>query len=162
MDPQALMQMMMAARGSGGGLDSSAALQQLVSASDDPTMRAFATVLAQQQTAARGTNDEEDDEETEALERRVGDLTARLEHVQDTLRRVIDELESTRDRNELLAQALGACARCWGTEADCEICRGAGRAGSTEPNPPLFAKFALPALRRMIEAQKRRSHQDTP
>jgi len=160
MDPQTLVQLMMTARAGGG--DSSAMLQQLVSSSDDPTLRAFATVLGQQQAAERDASEDDDEADNEELERRAGELTARLEQVQDTLRRVVDELQAMRDRNELLAQALGACPRCWGSEAACEICGGAGRAGSIEPNPPLFAKFVVPALRRMTEAQRRGSMREMP
>jgi hypothetical protein len=56
--------------------------------------------------------------------------------------------EKPADTNSLLAAALGAC-ECWGLQADCELCRGQGSAGWTQPDPELFEEFIRPAINRM-------------
>jgi hypothetical protein len=48
----------------------------------------------------------------------------------------------------LLAAALGAC-ECWGLQADCDVCRGYGSAGWTEPVPELFYEFVGPAIAKL-------------
>lgn len=50
--------------------------------------------------------------------------------------------------NLLLAAALGAC-ECWGLRADCDVCRGHGAAGWTEPVPELFYEFVGPAIAKL-------------
>jgi hypothetical protein len=50
------------------------------------------------------------------------------------------------DRDVALATALGACD-CWGEQADCPICRGAGRPGWELPDRRLFVTYVRPALR---------------
>jgi hypothetical protein len=50
--------------------------------------------------------------------------------------------------NVLLAAALGAC-ECWGLRADCDVCRGYGSAGWTEPVPELFYEFVGPAIAKL-------------
>jgi hypothetical protein len=50
--------------------------------------------------------------------------------------------------NLLLAGALGAC-ECWGLRVDCDVCRGRGSAGWTEPVPELFYEFVGPAIARL-------------
>jgi hypothetical protein len=53
--------------------------------------------------------------------------------------------ETPIDTNLLLAGALGAC-ECWGLLASCDLCRGRGSAGWTQPDPELFEEFVKPAL----------------
>jgi hypothetical protein len=50
--------------------------------------------------------------------------------------------------NLLLAGALGAC-ECWGLRVDCDVCRGRGSAGWTEPVPELFYEFVGPAIAKL-------------
>jgi hypothetical protein len=52
------------------------------------------------------------------------------------------------DTNILLAAALGAC-ECWGLRANCDLCRGQGCAGWTQPDPELFEEFAGPAIAKL-------------
>ena len=54
-----------------------------------------------------------------------------------------DKLEA---RNGALAAALGACD-CWGEQADCAVCQGAGMPGWALPERRLFLKFVSPALK---------------
>jgi hypothetical protein len=56
--------------------------------------------------------------------------------------------EASSGTNLLLAAALGAC-ECWGLRADCDVCRGRGSAGWTEPVPELFYEFVGPAIARL-------------
>ena len=48
------------------------------------------------------------------------------------------------DRNLILAAALGAC-ECWGEDADCPACAGAGAAGWVRPDPKLYEAYVRPA-----------------
>ena len=50
-------------------------------------------------------------------------------------------------RNNLLAQALGACGECWGTEERCQ-CGGKGSVGNQFPNRELFSELDVPVLER--------------
>jgi hypothetical protein len=61
------------------------------------------------------------------------------------------------DRNVILAAAVGACD-CWGFEADCPVCGGAGGAGWTEPDAGLFGEFVEPAVRRIADSFGTESH----
>jgi hypothetical protein len=56
--------------------------------------------------------------------------------------------ETPVDTNILLAAALGAC-ECWGLQANCELCRGYGAAGWTQPDSELFEEFVRPAIARL-------------
>jgi hypothetical protein len=49
------------------------------------------------------------------------------------------------ERNGLLAGALGACD-CWGLQADCVVCQGAGRSGWRLPDKRLFSNLVRPAI----------------
>jgi hypothetical protein len=59
-----------------------------------------------------------------------------------------DAGEGLAGTNVLLAAALGAC-ECWGLRADCDVCRGYGTAGWTEPVPELFYEFVGPAIAKL-------------
>ncbi|MEP6689610.1 MAG: hypothetical protein ABJD07_00560 [Gemmatimonadaceae bacterium] len=58
------------------------------------------------------------------------------------------ELTDLREANDTIASALGACPYCWGGDRQCEVCRGHGRAGYTEPDPELFNELVMPAIQR--------------
>ena len=70
-----------------------------------------------------------------------------------SLRRRYDEMSSElselRFRNTALANALGACPKCWGEAPECRMCAGAGSAGAFPPDPELFAAVVRPALRKV-------------
>jgi hypothetical protein len=59
-----------------------------------------------------------------------------------------DADDTPTNTNLLLAAALGAC-ECWGLRADCDVCRGQGSAGWTEPVPDLFYEFVGPAIAKL-------------
>jgi hypothetical protein len=58
-------------------------------------------------------------------------------------------LEILQGRSNALAAALGACRLCWGADANCPQCFGAGRPGWACPHPLSFAQWAGPALERL-------------
>jgi hypothetical protein len=49
------------------------------------------------------------------------------------------------DRDQLLAAALGAC-QCWGHDAECRSCDGAGVTGWRMPDKELFVQYVGPAI----------------
>jgi len=64
------------------------------------------------------------------------------------LNQMYAELEVLRERNDLLADALGACPVCWGGDVRCPRCRGRGRPGGRLPDPEAFLALVAPAVRR--------------
>jgi hypothetical protein len=54
--------------------------------------------------------------------------------------------ENLIDRNSVLAAAVGACD-CWGEQAECGFCGGAGAPGWVVPDRKLFASYVYPAVR---------------
>jgi hypothetical protein len=68
--------------------------------------------------------------------------------VNDVLERLYAELEELRARVATLADALGACRRCWGEDPYCAVCRGRGRPGGRASDPLLFDVWVAPAVRR--------------
>jgi hypothetical protein len=72
----------------------------------------------------------------------------------DDVRRLSARLEETRTRLALagdllrqLADVLGACARCWGTNARCPSCHGSGGPGFRQPDPQLGTWLAAAIAR---------------
>jgi hypothetical protein len=61
------------------------------------------------------------------------------------------------DRDLLLAAALGAC-ECWGEDAGCVECGGAGAPGWAPADPELYATYVAPAVRRTTEDESRTDH----
>lgn len=62
------------------------------------------------------------------------------------------ELTTLRERNDLLAAALGACHLCFGDDAWCPHCGGRGRPGSRRPAPGPFKRYLRPLLDRLRPA----------
>lgn len=58
-----------------------------------------------------------------------------------------DVHEAMKDRNVLLAAALGAC-ECWGTDFECTECSGRGSAGWRIPDAQLYEEYVGPAISR--------------
>ncbi|QIS14224.1 hypothetical protein [Nocardia arthritidis] len=118
----------------GAGLNLPELVQQAVG--DDPVAAQVISALRQRQAM----------EQAQLSEPQVVEQSDPV--VADVLERLYDEVEVLRRRNRALADALGACPRCWGDAADCPRCRGRGRPGGRFPDPTLFAEFIEPAVRR--------------
>jgi hypothetical protein len=65
----------------------------------------------------------------------LGDIKEELADYQELL-----------NRNSILAAALGACDNCWGEQAHCPVCGGAGLPGWILPDEQLYASFVHPAV----------------
>lgn len=63
------------------------------------------------------------------------------------------EMKLLRERNDLLAAALGACCLCWGHDLSCRSCRGRGGPGFCIPDQELFEEYVVPAIH-TFRAQK--------
>lgn len=72
-------------------------------------------------------------------------------HAAVVMAQMYAELECLRARNDLLADALGACPRCWGEDQRCPHCRGRGVPGGRRPDKPAFEQFVVPAVRRRAD-----------
>lgn len=59
------------------------------------------------------------------------------------------ELADLREVNDTVAAALGACRVCWGGDGACGECGGRGAPGSRRPDPVLFERLVVPAVRRL-------------
>lgn len=69
--------------------------------------------------------------------------------ISNLMRRLYNELEELRQRNDILADALGACYLCWGDDFNCPECNGQGRPGAAPPDRALFVEWIGPALNRL-------------
>jgi hypothetical protein len=70
----------------------------------------------------------------------------RAQRIRATIKDMREELVELHQRNEDLADALGACSVCWGRVKQCSECRGRGRPGWREPDPELFEEFVAPVI----------------
>jgi hypothetical protein len=118
----------------------------------EPTTR---TLL--QQYLSRQQGEDVDDEaaaDDEDFAAALDDSTVRserkqsLSQLQHLVETMYDELEELRQRNDELADALGACYLCWGEDPACEVCQGRGSPGAMRPNKEQFTRYVAPALRR--------------
>jgi hypothetical protein len=112
----------------------------------DPRLQALARYLARQANAQAEAEREAEEEWEPTAEQPRADPRRRSE-----LRRAVDrllaEVAELRERNDHLADALGACYLCWGEDPACPHCRGRGGPGSGPPDRALFATWIAPALR---------------
>jgi hypothetical protein len=134
MDELATLMLSQLAGGDGVPLSMADLVEQQLG--DDPAAATVAAMLRQREAAA---SQKDDDDEADA----VGDPeAARL------LERLYAENDALRQRNRALADALGACPRCWGDDELCPVCRGRGVAGGRIPDGELFDRYVEPAWRR--------------
>ena len=150
----------LAGSGTGGASPQELLMSQL--GEQDPTVAMLAQYLTQ------GSDDDDDDNDeadaanaeleaaytaqTEAIaayEEKLHHVTEITRHLHQKLKDVYAELQDLRERNDLLAAALGACHLCWGEDRDCEVCRGEGYPGFYRPDADMFRQYATPALARL-------------
>lgn len=131
--------------GSPDGFDITALLGEL----DDgnPRHRLLAHYLQQQAASAE---DEPEQDEPDPLAVAAAETQQRRQRAYKRLRHLVQqmyaELEMLRERNDALADAVGACYLCWGSDPECEVCQGDGRPGAAPPDPTLFDRLVTPAL----------------
>lgn len=73
----------------------------------------------------------------------------RIRRARASYERLKEEHAILRERNDILAAALGACPYCWGEAEDCEACHGRGRPGVYQPDKDAFMKCVMPVVRRL-------------
>jgi hypothetical protein len=119
-----------------GGADQPSSLADVVEQSlgEDPLAGPLATLLRKRE-ASSDANPELD----ESSDPEIADL----------LESLYAEVESLRERVTLLADALGACPRCFGEDDSCPVCHGRGRPGGRQPDASLFLGLVEPARRRI-------------
>lgn len=121
----------------------------------DPTIAALMKLVSRERAAIRASQSEElEGAAVDWSAEEVDELTDRLdESVRDRRRlsaqldRANNELQRLRDRNQRLADALGACSSCWGEDSGCPDCQGCGRPGRSMPDERLFEGIVMPAVR---------------
>jgi hypothetical protein len=118
----------------------------------DPSLTLLLNFLKEKQAAA-DEPDEDPDPEPEPEEPPEDGGTFDPEVLSPTpasvrIRMLRAEVEQLRRRSDTLATALGACYLCWGRDAACVQCLGAGRPGWNDPDEPLFRRLVSPAIRR--------------
>ena len=150
-DPSALM-------GAIGGDPMSLLLSQL--GSSNPQAAMMVRLMEEQQRARAAAQAEEDQEAAaEAAAERERDFN----ELRETVERACADLDVLRERNALIADALGACPLCFGADPICEQCQGRGRPGGRPPDPAGFRNLILPAVRRAraIDARRLQLHPST-
>jgi hypothetical protein len=150
-DPAALM-------GALGGDPMSLLLSQL--GNSNPQAAMMLRVMEERQRARAA---EEAEEQQEAAAEAAAERERDFNELRTTVERACAELDVLRERNALLADALGACALCFGADPLCQQCQGLGRPGGRPPDPAGFRNFILPAVRRAraIDARRLQLHPST-
>jgi hypothetical protein len=77
----------------------------------------------------------------------------RVERVRSHLGELRSALASAHGLLDDIADALGACDVCWGSDERCRECRGRGTPGWRMPDEELFAELVAPAVKRHAEGQ---------
>ncbi len=113
----------------------------------NPQIKLLAQYMAQRQAAAEKNDEDDTDQDDQAAQ-----LAAAQQQATKRLRRMVNvmyaELKELRQRNDALADALGACYLCWGEDPACEVCGGTGQPGSEPSDAALFAQYVAPAVQR--------------
>jgi hypothetical protein len=108
-------------------------LQQL--GSSDPRLAGILQLLWGQASMSRAAEEEARDRSS-----------ARLRHLEAENRQLRAANRVLLRHSEYLAAAVGACPLCWGEDASCSDCGGAGGPGSSLPDRGCFQEFVEPAL----------------
>jgi hypothetical protein len=165
-----LHSLLMQALAQRAGLDPATSPQELLAqmAGTDPTMGLLLQAMTQRSA---------EPEEPEPIEIDVApapltpprpapspELLRAVHGLQRKAQLMFHELEALRERNDLLAAALGACYLCWGEDPACTHCAGTGRPGAALPDRQLFAALVLPGVRRIrrLEQCERMAGRQSP
>lgn len=162
-DRRSLLIEALTAQASGaGGLEM---LSQLGGADSDPAVGLVARYLAQSQAESDESADEEYEEEileqrTELDKTRAEERARAFQRLRQTMEQMYRELETLRERNDTLAEALGACHLCWGEDIQCPVCGGTGHPGASMPDRALLVELVTPAVQRLRRPEGRRPTED--
>jgi len=119
---------------------------------NNPMLQEVARNLMEQRAAAARETQTidmevvEQDQDSVVVESDQAVRTAALEQLRAEQETMRIELGVLRERNDLLAAALGACCLCWGQDLGCRSCRGRGGPGFSIPDESLFEEYVLPAV----------------
>lgn len=148
-------------------LDSNALLARLCQG--NPAAAALVQLMGTRwnQTASRTVD--VDCDASDVQDEQLQELRARLTASAEETSRLTAQLDATlaelnvlRERSDVLADALGACALCWGQDHTCRACRGLGHPGRAVPQYELFAEYVLPAVKLMHASRQRTSVAASP
>lgn len=118
-------------------------------AGDNPQAQQLVVALRQRESlAAASAPDVDGDLDDDVIDgdARPGAAPALEDpEIADLLTRLYEELEVLRTRSDRLADALGACRRCFGDDELCPVCHGRGSPGGRAPDLALFAEIVAPA-----------------
>lgn len=147
-DPAALM-------GAIGGDPMSLLMSQLTNNNPQAAM-----MIRMMEERERNRAAEQAEEEQAAAAEAAAERERDFNELRETVERACSELDVLRERNDILADALGACAQCFGADPLCETCHGRGAPGGRAPDPAGFRNFILPAVRRAraIDARRHQPH----
>ena len=136
--------------------ESAARACAMLAENDDPRIRLFAEMWAQQNAESDETVVEAEPEFEPVVEavvvpsqRQRVDLARLRERLYD----LTAELRFARELLRQIACALGSC-QCLGEDPNCEDCNGRAAPGTLDPEPAAFARYVLPALRKMKESRR--------
>ncbi len=110
---------------------------------------------------ARRQAERQEQQANEATEITVEEVTNQresLEKLKSTIKRLYDELQMLRGRNDALAAALGACYLCWGDDPTCPFCSGIGVPAWRPVDDAFFEQWILPAARAHGTLRSESSH----
>lgn len=147
-----LMQLMLGGQMSGANVsDMFAALAQR-----DPRMAALVQQM-QARVAARESAAQSESVPDEPMVMKEPEIvepatcTERGKKLKRLASTMLAELRSLRSRNDVLADALGACHLCWGEDPNCLYCAGQGRVGAYLIDPDVFEEVIGPATQQVMQ-----------
>jgi hypothetical protein len=153
-----LLQALAARSGTSTGLGTQELLSQL--GNTDPTMSLVAELLARQQQTEELDNETpadggpssellEPDDQPHNHALRSNERGRAFHELRQGIEAMHAELQERRERDAVLAAALGACEFCWGENPSCPVCGGEGVPGSSVPPTELFMRYIAPAARKL-------------
>jgi hypothetical protein len=136
---------------SGPGIGIDELLGQLEST--NPTASLIARYLMTNQRLADTSGSQAHTKSERSYEAEQSEKLTRLLGRLEEIRQLRLEVKQLQEKNDALADSLGACYLCWGEDPGCPICRGTGAPGFMMPDKQLFMQWVAPALQR-LQAQK--------
>lgn len=114
---------------------------------DNPQLQALVSMMRANQTNEDHGADEKT-RELESLKSKLHRAVGQMKQMRAHIEMIESHLSAVENKQENLAGAIGACSFCLGEDPDCRACRGKGRAGAFIPDPELFERYIVPALKK--------------